>query len=93
MTTWDKEKPVDPDSAYAAMNEAMHEGKHVMARKHALELWHWLCQGGDYPAPWSRTEVDASIRGVMLATEYLEEYEGWELDDDEEAGGRQLALF
>ena len=58
-----------------------------------MELWHWLCQGGDYPAQWTRAEVDASIRGVMLATEYLKEHDDWEADDDEEAGGQQLDLF
>ncbi len=84
---------MDPTTTYVAMTEAMRDGQHVAARKRALELWHWLCQGGAYPAQWSRTEVDASIRGVMLATEYLEEYEDWEADDDEEADGRQLELF
>ena len=84
---------MDPTTTYAAMNEAMRDGKHITARKRATELWHWLCEGGAYPQRYPRTEVDASIRGVMLATEYLEEYEDWEADDDEEAGGRQLELF
>ena len=63
--------------------------------KTAARVWATESRGraGGDPTPWTRTEVDASIRGVMLATEYLEEYDDWEADDDEETGGQQLELF
>ena len=46
-----------------------------------------------YLQRYPRTEVDASIRGVMLSTEYLEEYEDWEDGEEDGTGEQQRELI
>jgi hypothetical protein len=62
-----------------------------MARRCALDLWCWLSQGGTYPSQYPRDEVDAHLRGVMLATEYMgEDFKEDHVDSPGEERQREL---